>query len=105
MTEFVGHDQASVHMRFDSGVAKMDAEYSTSSSGGDAQFNDQLPINEANVDERFKCPECKRVFENVHQADDCGCRFCLKCLDKMYLIYRYYSPCLLNLEQIVCLSF
>jgi protein-arginine kinase activator protein McsA len=40
-------------------------------------------IDEINIDDQFKCPECKNVFENVHQADDCGCRFCYNCLDKM----------------------
>ena len=29
------------------------------------------------------CPWCKRIIENAHQADDCGCRFCLKCLDEL----------------------
>ena len=33
--------------------------------------------------EKFKCSHCKELLVNAHQADDCGCRFCSECLDKM----------------------
>ena len=37
------------------------------------------------IDKKFRCPHkgCNKVFVNVHQADDCGCRFCLECLDSI----------------------
>ena len=35
------------------------------------------------IDEKYVCPKCKKVMENVHQADDCGCRYCLECLNEM----------------------
>ena len=40
------------------------------------------PIN-SKIDERYKCPLCKNIMIDVHQADDCGCRFCLECLRNM----------------------
>ena len=36
-----------------------------------------------NIDDKYICPKCKTLMVNVHQADDCGCRFCLDCLDQM----------------------
>ncbi len=36
-----------------------------------------------NIDEKYICPKCKSLMVNVHQADDCGCRYCLDCLDQM----------------------
>jgi hypothetical protein len=36
-----------------------------------------------NIDDKFICPKCKTLMVNVHQADDCGCRYCLDCLDQM----------------------
>ena len=42
------------------------------------------PCDNKDVDEKYICPKCKNVMVNVHQADDCGCSYCLDCLNKMY---------------------
>lgn len=39
------------------------------------------PLDQTNIDNRFKCSYCKKLIVNVHQADDCGCRYCHDCLD------------------------
>ncbi len=36
-----------------------------------------------NIDDKYVCPKCKTLMVNVHQADDCGCRYCLDCLNQM----------------------
>ena len=36
-----------------------------------------------NIDDKYICPKCKCLMVSVHQADDCGCRYCLDCLDQM----------------------
>ena len=36
-----------------------------------------------NIDDKYVCSKCKTLMVNVHQADDCGCRYCLDCLDQM----------------------
>jgi hypothetical protein len=41
------------------------------------------PIDLESIDNEFKCPECNNIMINAHQADDCGCRYCHDCLDKM----------------------
>ena len=41
------------------------------------------PCAKDDIDEKYVCPKCKKVMENVHQADDCGCRYCLDCLEQM----------------------
>ena len=41
------------------------------------------PCDPKDIDEKYICPKCKYVMVNVHQADDCGCRYCLDCLVKM----------------------
>ena len=33
------------------------------------------------IDPRFKCPLCQKIYVNVCQVDDCGCRFCFNCLE------------------------
>ena len=42
------------------------------------------PLQNNTAHEKFKCPCCKKVLINVHQADDCGCRYCYECLDKIF---------------------
>ena len=37
--------------------------------------------NLINIDTKFFCPVCKDLMKNVHQADDCGCKYCYECLD------------------------
>lgn len=41
------------------------------------------PFDTSSIDPKFKCPECHEIMVNVHQADDCGCRYCHGCLDKI----------------------
>ena len=41
------------------------------------------PVAMEMIDNKFKCPSCNKLYVNVHQADDCGCRFCLDCLDNI----------------------
>ena len=41
------------------------------------------PYNLNKIDDKYKCPMCKQIMLNAHQADDCGCRFCFECLDEM----------------------
>lgn len=41
------------------------------------------PVKSELIDDKFKCPGCKQVLKNVHQAYDCGCRFCYDCLDNL----------------------
>ena len=33
---------------------------------------------------KFICSYCKGFLVNAHQADDCGCRFFLECLDTVF---------------------
>ena len=33
---------------------------------------------------KLTCVYCNKILVNVHQADDCGCRYCFDCLEKMY---------------------
>ena len=40
-------------------------------------------LGEISLD-KFKCAYCKNILVNVHQADDCGCRFCFECFEKMH---------------------
>ena len=42
------------------------------------------PILKNNAYKTFICSYCKNVLVNVHQADDCGCRFCYECLDEIF---------------------
>ena len=35
------------------------------------------------IDPKYKCPVCKEIYSSVYQADDCGCRFCYCCLEKI----------------------
>ena len=41
------------------------------------------PCDSKDIDEKYVCPKCKKVMVNAHQADDCGCRYCLTCLEQM----------------------
>lgn len=42
------------------------------------------PPHELNkISNNFICPSCKKLFVNIHQTYDCGCRFCYECLDSM----------------------
>ena len=41
------------------------------------------PLKTTKIDTKFICPICMQVMSNVHQADDCGCRFCLECFITM----------------------
>jgi hypothetical protein len=41
------------------------------------------PCDIKEIEQKFVCPMCSQVMVNVHQADDCGCRYCLDCLDKI----------------------
>jgi hypothetical protein len=41
------------------------------------------PCNLDKIDDKYKCPKCRQIMVNVHQADDCGCRYCLECLEEM----------------------
>ena len=43
------------------------------------------PCDPKDIDEKYVCPKCKKVMSNAHQADDCGCRYCLTCLEQMYV--------------------
>jgi len=29
------------------------------------------------IDDKFICQYCKKIFINIHQADDCECKYCL----------------------------
>ena len=41
------------------------------------------PPTRNKVDVKYLCPLCQQILINVHQADDCGCRYCLECLKKL----------------------
>ena len=50
------------------------------------QINEAIsmaPCDLTKIDDKIKCPLCKNILTNVHQADDCGCRFCQSCLKEM----------------------
>ena len=34
---------------------------------------------------KYKCSACKELMVNVHQADDCGCKYCFTCLNYMFV--------------------
>jgi hypothetical protein len=54
------------------------------------------PFDSTQIDDEFKCPKCKEVMFNVHQADECGCRFCFECLNRMFArLCLFYFPSLL----------
>ncbi len=42
------------------------------------------PIDLSKIDEEFICPKCHELLMDVHQTYDCGCRFCLECLKRMF---------------------
>lgn len=35
------------------------------------------------VPDNFRCPICKNIITNAVQANDCGCQYCLDCLDQL----------------------
>ncbi len=39
------------------------------------------PVDLAKIELKYICPQCKSIMNQVHQAYDCGCRFCFDCLD------------------------
>ena len=41
------------------------------------------PPTRNKIDVKFFCPLCEQILLNVHQDDDCGCRYCLECLQKL----------------------
>ena len=45
--------------------------------------NLSYPPIKSKIDDKYLCPKCKNIMIDVHQADDCGCRFCLECLRNM----------------------
>ena len=46
-------------------------------------WNDIPPFDQTQIQDKYKCSFCKNVLKNTHQADDCGCRYCYKCLIQM----------------------
>ncbi|CAF1028650.1 unnamed protein product [Brachionus calyciflorus] len=51
------------------------------------------PLDSSDIDEKFKCPECKEVIVNAHQADDCGCQYCDTCLTKIISSSKICKKC------------
>lgn len=35
------------------------------------------------IDPEFRCSLCNNIMLDVWQADNCGCRYCSDCLDKV----------------------
>ncbi|RNA39494.1 TNF receptor-associated factor 2 isoform X2 [Brachionus plicatilis] len=42
--------------------------------------NGYPPFDSSKIDLKYKCPQCSKIIVNAHQADDCGCQYCLNCL-------------------------
>ena len=43
------------------------------------------PVDLTRIEPKYLCPACNGIIIRAHQADDCGCRFCLSCLEKILL--------------------
>ena len=50
------------------------------------------PVELNTIDPKFKCPGCKQIYVNVYQVDDCGCRFCSRCLELLYKAKKRKCP-------------
>ena len=65
-------------------------------NNGNGLSNKWPPFDSSHIDDEFKCPKCKEIMFNVHQADECGCRFCFECLNRMFArLCLFYFPSLL----------
>ena len=54
------------------------------SSNNSSLPNACIPLcKQDKIDNKYMCPKCRKIMVNVHQADDCGCRYCLECLEEM----------------------
>ncbi len=45
--------------------------------------NELPPFDQTKIESKYKCSYCKNVLKNSHQANDCGCNYCLECLYTM----------------------
>lgn len=70
-------------------------------------LNKWPPFDSSQTDDEFKCPKCKEVMFNVHQADECGCRFCFECLNRMLVIFFCFFelPILVNIMFVVLIKY
>lgn len=61
--------------------------------------NEFPPFDSSEIDPKYKCPQCLKVIVNAHQADDCGCQYCLSCLTKILVSGNICKNCGIKFES------
>ena len=51
------------------------------------------PIDMNKIDDKYQCPMCSNIIQNAHQMDDCGCQYCLDCLNKVTSDFQKCLKC------------